>query len=381
MRIKLLQCGDLHLDAPFTSLADTDNVGIDSKPEQRRNDLKLVLSRIVDTAVAHQVDLLLICGDLYEHGCTRRSTFHYVCDIFKGIADIPVLIIPGNHDPLVPGSYYSDFKWPPNVHILSDSENFFEHKDGTRVYGSLPPVGSLDHSFINILMYHGTLDMPFSTNAFAPISSLELEAYGFDYCALGHFHTQIDGAGPGRRIFNAGSPEPLGFDEEGHHGVIIATVEKETDGCNTKELKGQSSIRADFLELCTRRFISLDVPVTGCLDSEQAAIRISSHMEQAGTYEDLYKITMLGYVFQGLKFDTDFIGDFLKGKAFYIKLIDNTAPEYDFESIAEEPGLRGLFVRKMLDKALEATDTEEKALIMQALYYGMEAIDEGKVCV
>ena len=142
--------------------------------------------------------------------------------------------------------------------------------------------------------------------------------------------------------------------------VIIATL-KETDGCNTKELRDKA-YKADFLELCTRRFISLDVPVTGCLDSEQAAIRISSHMEQAGTYEDLYKITMLGYVFQGLKFDTDFIGDFLKGKAFYIKLIDNTAPEYDFESIAEEPGLRGLFVRKMLDKALEATDTEEKAL-------------------
>lgn len=381
MRIKLLQCGDLHLDAPFTSLADTDNAGIDSKPEQRRNDLKLVLSRIVETAASRQVDLLLICGDLYEHGYTRRSTFHYVCDLFEGIANIPVLMIPGNHDPVVPGSYYSDFKWPSNVHILTEGANYYEHKDGTRIYGSLPAAGSLDRSVINILMYHGTLDMPFSANAFAPISSSELEAYGFDYCALGHFHTQMHGAGHGRRIYNAGSPEPLGFDEEGYHGIIIATVEKKADGYNSEEPNGYSSIEADFLKMCSRRFINLDVPVTGCLSSEQAAIRIASSMEQAGSNDDLYKITISGYVFQGLKFDTDLISDFLKGKAFYIKIIDNTAPEYDFESIAEEPGLRGLFVRKMLDKAIEASDTEEKALIMQALYYGMEAIDEGKVCI
>ena len=83
MKIKLLQCGDLHLDAPFTSLADSDSLGIDDKPEQRRNDLRLVLSRIVETAAAQQVDLLLICGDLYEHNYIRKSTIHYISDLFK----------------------------------------------------------------------------------------------------------------------------------------------------------------------------------------------------------------------------------------------------------------------------------------------------------
>ncbi len=373
MRIKLLQCGDLHLDAPFTSLADVDSTGIDSKPEQRRNDLKLVLSRIVETAAAQQVDLLLICGDLYEHGYIRKSTIHYICDLFERIPDIPVLMIPGNHDPFVPGSYYSDFMWPPNVHILNEGTRFYEHRDGTRVYGALPPIGSLEQPVINILMHHGTLDMPFSTDAFAPVSSAELEAYGFDYYALGHFHTRIHGAGAKQRIYNAGSPEPLGFDEEGDHGVIIATVEKEAGG--------QSIIQADFVKMCRRRFINLDVSVTGCSNSEQAAIQIAACIEQAGSIDDLYKITIMGYVFQGLKLDTDLIADLLKGKGYYIKIVDHTAPEYDFEKIAEEPGLRGLFVRKMLDKVMEASSTEEKALIMQALYYGMEAIDEGKVCI
>jgi DNA repair exonuclease SbcCD nuclease subunit len=373
MKIKLLQCGDLHLDAPFTSLADSDSLGIDDKPEQRRNDLRLVLSRIVETAAAQQVDLLLICGDLYEHNYIRKSTIHYISDLFKGIPHIPILMIPGNHDPFVPGSYYSDYEWPSNVHILNDGVNYYEHRDGTRVYGLLPTNEILDKSVINILMHHGTVDMPFSADAFAPVSSAELEALGFDYYALGHFHTQIHGAGSARRIYNAGSPEPLGFDEEGDHGVIITTIEKDLDG--------HSSIQANFLSLCSRRFINLDVTVTGCPNSEQAAIRIASAMEQAGSSDDLYRIMISGYISQVSRFDMDLLADFLKERAFYIKLIDNTAPEYDFERIAEEPGLRGLFVRKMLDRAMEASDTEEKALIMQALYYGMEAIDEGKVCI
>lgn len=110
MRTKFIQCGDLHLDAPFSSLSD-----MDGKPEQRRDDLRMALSRIVETAKAERADLLLICGDLYEHGYIRKSTIRYVCDQFKKIPEISVLMIPGNHDPAVSGSYYSDFSWPSSV--------------------------------------------------------------------------------------------------------------------------------------------------------------------------------------------------------------------------------------------------------------------------
>lgn len=365
MRIKLIQCGDLHLDAPFSSLSD-----MDEKPEQRRDDLKRVLSKIVEIAQAKRADLLLVCGDLYEHSYIRKSTIRYICDQFKRIPEISVLLIPGNHDPAVPGSYYSDFSWPSNVHVLTEG-TFFEHPNGTRVYGDVPASGSPDLSRINILMLHGTLDMPFSTDAFRSVSGRELEAYGFDFCALGHFHTRIDGAGPDKRIYNAGSPEPLGFDEEGDHGVYFVEI--------SKEPYGEGDIHADFIKLNRRRFIDIEVQITGCMTNEQVAEQAEEVIRQAGGSEDLYRIALSGYRSYGLKIDTGQITNLLMTKAFYVRVVDQTVPEFDFDQIAEEPGLRGLFVRKMLDRALEAREPEEKALVMQALYYGMEAINEGKV--
>lgn len=367
MIIKLIQCGDLHLDAPFTSLSD-----VEGRPEQRRNDLKSALSRIVDTTIDENADILLICGDLYEHNYIRKSTIHYVCDQLGRIPGVPVLMIPGNHDPAVLGSYYSDFTWPPNVQILKE-DIFYEHPTGTRVYGALPPVDGIDHSRINILMFHGTLDMPFSTDAFQPISGQELEAYGFDYCALGHFHSRIEGAGPHKTVYNAGSPEPLGFDEEGDHGVYSTEISKESNG--------KGNIQAGFLKLCRRRFINLEVQITGCTTNELVAVKAAEVMEQTGCTEDLYRISLSGYLARDIKVDIDFIIDVLAAKAFYIRVLDKTELEYDFEQIAEEPGLRGLFVRKMLDRAKTAVDSEEKELTMQALYYGMDAIDEGRVCI
>lgn len=369
MRIKLLHCGDLHLDAPFTSLSDADG-----RPGQRRQELKQMLVRIVELAEAEQVDLLLICGDLYEHGYTRKSTMYFICDQFKKIQEIPVLIIPGNHDPATADSFYNHCDWPLNVHILKNDSILYEHSvNNLRVYGCLPSAGTLDRARINILMLHGTLDMPFSADAYQPVSSKELDAYGFDYCAMGHFHSRFQGAGVQNRIYNSGSPEPLGFDEAGEHGVFITTVEKQPGA--------DSHIQVEFKALNLRRFVDLEVQAGGCLNDEQVASQAASAMESAGNREDLYRVFLQGYISHDFKINTGYVADLLKASAFFVKIIDHTSPDYDFGRIVDEPGLRGLFARKMLDMAAKATEAEERQLAMQALYYGMEAIDEGSVCI
>ncbi len=366
MRVRLLQFGDLHLDAPFTSLGD-----IEGRPHQRRQDLKRTLSRIIDLALSKSPDIVLVCGDLYEHGYTAKSTINYVCSQFERIADMPVLLIPGNHDPMVPGSFYSEHGWPSNVHVL-DTGDMFEHSpSGTRVYGGAAP-NTIDPSCINILMHHGTLDMPFSSNAFQPISGREIEGRGFDYCALGHFHSRISGAGPGGIIFNAGSPEPLGFDEEGDHGVYISEIEKEPG------MKG--IVSSQFIKLCSRRAFSLEVGISGCLSNEQAAELVEAEIGRAGSSEDLFRIILKGRIPADIRMDREVVAEQTADKAFYIKVIDETVPDYDLEQISREQGLRGLFTRKMLERAAKE-DQEGAGLVMQALYYGLEAIDEGKVCV
>lgn len=381
-RVKLLHCGDLHLDAPFTSLADRDGI-----PEQRRQELKRMLGTIINLAISENVDMLLLCGDLYEHGYVRKSTFHFIYEQLRKIPDLPVIIIPGNHDPLSPDSLYTSCAWPENVHILKSRIDFYEHKStGTRVSCVMPQTSHISEASvsrtapilstrgeINILVHHGTLDMAFSTDAYQPVSSAELDVSGFDYCALGHYHSVIRGAGRAGRIFNAGSPEPLGFDEEGEHGVFLVTIEKNEDE--------ESRINADFRRIGQRRFINLEVQVGDCLTDEQAASAVISATEGAGSAGDLYSVTLQGYVNRNFRVDTAYILEVLKDKAFFIKINDRTMPDFDFGSIAGEPGLRGLFVRKMLDRAATAIDEEARQLVMKALYYGIEAIDEGSVCV
>lgn len=370
MRVKLLHCGDLHLDAPFTSLSD-----VEGRPGSRRQELKKAMAEIIELAREQCADLVLICGDLYEQGYTRRSTLQFIFDQLQKIPEIPVILIPGNHDPAVPDSYYRMGGWPSNVYILGMGGNaYYEHPaSNSRIYGCVPPVSEMDQCRINILMFHGTLDMPFSTDAFQPVSSAELDASGFDYCALGHFHSRIWGAGAKKSIYNAGSPEPLGFDEEGEHGVFIVTVEKQPGE--------ESTIQAEFKPISVRHFINLQAQVGDCLSDEQVAARVLQAMQKAGSREDLYRIFLKGYISRDFRIDTEYVAELLKEDACYIRLSDQTTPDYDFEQITDEPGLRGLFAKKMLERAAASRDDEERQLIMQALYYGMEAIDEGRVCI
>ncbi|NMA33872.1 MAG: DNA repair exonuclease [Clostridiaceae bacterium] len=367
MRVRMLQFGDLHMDAPFTSLSD-----MEGRPSQRRLDLKNVLARLMDLAISEKADLVLVCGDLYEHGYTGKSSIHYICSQLARLPGTPVLIIPGNHDPILPGSYYSEYRWPPNVHILESGDIFMHPETNTRVYAGLDH-GPTSPDFINILMHHGTLDMPFDPDAFQPVSSVYVEEKGFDYCALGHFHSRITAGGARGIFYNAGSPEPLGFDEPGDHGAFITEI--------VKEPGGKASVHAEFITVCARRCTSLTADVSGCLSSGQATDVIAAEMDAAGQNSDLFRITLTGRLPSGVQIDTEEIFDRLKEIAFYLKITDRTRPDYDLEAISRERGLRGLFTRKMLERASLARGEEAEALVMKALYYGLEAIDEGKVCI
>jgi len=68
------------------------------------------------------------------------------------------------------------------------------------------------------------VDLDFKDSRYNPMSSGELALLGMDYIALGHFHNTLRGVGKSENIYNPGSPEPLGFDEEGEHGVFIGRI-------------------------------------------------------------------------------------------------------------------------------------------------------------
>lgn len=362
-RVKLLHCADLHLDAPFTSLSDS------MAAETRRRELKLAFRKIIAAAKEEAADLLLVAGDLFEHGYVGKSTIQLLSDGFESLGEKQVLIIPGNHDPIVTDSYYGSFTWPANVHILAEPNLKFEPASScVSIYGGIPETVP-DSGRVNILMLHGTVDMNPDGRAFNSVSSAELDALGMDYIALGHFHNRISGAGARGRIFNPGSPEPLGFDEEGDHGVFMVEIEKS---------EGKSSIKSRFMPTNSRSYRNVPVRLEECATDEQAAEKAEKAFD-AGAAGDLYRITFQGTTAAGFRPNIGRIAGYLKDRTFYLKIKDSTLPAYDLEGIRNEPGLRGVFTGKMLARAAQSADEEERSLIMQALYYGLEAIERGEI--
>lgn len=356
---------------PFTSLRNDRE-----KAELRRAELRQVFQRIISLAAAQKVDLLLICGDLYEHRYVRKSTINFICDEFGKISDINIVAIPGNHDPDMSDSYYRCHKWPENLTILSNGKGVVKFEDkGLCIFTSMESVKYMKHSDINIFMAHGTLDLNTGDNTYNPLSSRELEAFDMDYYALGHFHNRIEMAGKRGLAYNPGSPEPLGFDEEGEHGVYISEILKE-EGKATQ-------VMVDFKQLNKRNFRNITINPDGCRTYEKLAELVSNGISAAGNTYDLYSVILKGMVGQGFTFDKKLLETHLEERAFFIKIKDETMPEYDFEEICKEQGLRGMFVRRLLEKidtARQAGDEEGLLVAQKALYFGMEALEQGEVC-
>ncbi|MCR4436509.1 MAG: DNA repair exonuclease [Clostridiales bacterium] len=377
--VKFLHCADLHLDAPFTSLG-SDGV----KSSIRRNELKQAFQGIIEAAEREKVDLLLISGDLYNHDYVKKSTINFINDGFHAIAPIKVFIIPGNHDPYVANSSYRSFQWSENVYILTeetpcavfDSMGICVYGAGLGVSRTNGPafshLGPVDPDYINILLFHGTVDMNIGQNAYNPVESKVLSSLGMDYVALGHFHNRKDDMGGTGTVYNPGSPDPLGFDEPGEHGFYLGTVTDLGDGKRSKSIR--------FVRLNKRFYADLDVYIDGCGTDEQVIQKIQKAAADAkiGT-DDCLSVVLKGYPEREFKPDIFHVKRHLKDRFFYIKIKDETSPYYNIQEIMKEPGIRGLFARKIFLRLSQADNDDEKQVLADAFRYGMEALEKGKV--
>ena len=107
MAFTLLHTADLHLGKSFSTLPP-------ERAEQRRADLLATLTRICRKARAWRVDLLCVAGDLFDRVQPAMPLLAAVRAALSE-AEVPVLLLPGNHDPLEATSPYLDAHWPGNV--------------------------------------------------------------------------------------------------------------------------------------------------------------------------------------------------------------------------------------------------------------------------
>jgi exonuclease SbcD len=214
-QLKLIHTSDVHLES--------DTFGSGSRGDIFRESVRRAFAGVIDVANGNCSDLLLIVGDLFDSSRVSAEALDFAMNQIER-AQMPVVMIPGNHDAHDERSIYaalSPASLPRNLHLILDPEGvslefpdlaarvwgraLVEHSPEYRPLSGLPePV---PHAW-NIGLAHGFFTET-ETNRSSPITPAEIEASGYDYIALGHIHVFGDVSQGRTRAFYCGTPAPL----------------------------------------------------------------------------------------------------------------------------------------------------------------------------
>lgn len=225
---------------------------LDADAQARFGDARVQVIRTIG-GLASELDaaFVVVAGDVFESNQVDRRTVWRALDAF-GSVPVPVLLLPGNHDPLQPGSLYRSVAFrdrqPGNVRVLADTAPV-EVVPGVQVVGApwrtkrplsdlagdavadLPPAGS----GVRILVAHGATDDLHPDRVADPaairVASLEaaLETGRIHAVCLGDRHSTT-AVGATGRIWYSGAPEPTDVVEEAPGQVLAFDLDGE--GCD-----------------------------------------------------------------------------------------------------------------------------------------------------
>jgi DNA repair exonuclease SbcCD nuclease subunit len=231
--VVLVHSSDLHVD---------DGVTADAHDGDGTAGLALVL------AAARKVgaDVVLLAGDTFDHNRLPAPVLQRTAALLHA-AGIPIVILPGNHDPAMPGSVHhrGGFGDIPHVHVLGvthdeavllpcwDLEIWgLAHRD----YADMRPLPGPRprRTRWQIVMAHGhyepNLDPAKSLRPSWLFGDAAIAATGADYVALGHWNRAArvgDGSVP---AYYSGSPELAGTVNVVRLGVDGVQVRREPLG-------------------------------------------------------------------------------------------------------------------------------------------------------
>jgi DNA repair exonuclease SbcCD nuclease subunit len=195
--------------------------------------------RVIRAAREHGADFILVAGDLFEDNAVDRVLVQKVADILNSFGG-PVFVLPGNHDPLVPGSVWAHPAWKSasKVHLLVEEAlvevpggmlypcPIKEKHSGRNPTAWIPSKGPQDANVIRIGLAHGTVEGIVQDEPDYPIPVDAALRAGLNYLALGHWHSFAAYSGPdgASRMAYSGTHEPTRFGERESGNVLIIEI-------------------------------------------------------------------------------------------------------------------------------------------------------------
>lgn len=214
--LRLVHTSDVHLE--------TDTFGSGAAGERLRDKVRNSFANVVEVANQRRADLLLIVGDLFDSSRVSEEGLAFAFATISR-AQMPVLMIPGNHDAHDERSIYAALDpsvLPRNLHLILEPEGrtlrfpdletqiwgraLVEHSPEYRPLAGVPAP---DPELWNIAMAHGFFMDGGEIERSSPITAAEIEQSGYHYIALGHVHIFSDVSQGSTRALYCGTPAPL----------------------------------------------------------------------------------------------------------------------------------------------------------------------------
>ncbi len=190
-----------------------------------RGDGTAGLRVVLAAARAADADVAVLAGDTFEHNRLSSDILGRAARLLAEAA-MPVVILPGNHDPAIPDSVFHRIVADvPNLCVLGVTHDLAvpfpalgleiwgnAHRD----YGDMDPLRRLSprRSFWQIAVAHGHYEKcPDRATHPRPswlIGDDEIAATGADYVALGHWNRAVRVGGGAIEAHYSGSPDHAG---------------------------------------------------------------------------------------------------------------------------------------------------------------------------
>ena len=359
--IRFLHGADFHLDSAFGALPA-------QRAAERRRESRELLFRLADYVNGHDIDLVLLAGDLFDSASPFRETGEQLAAAL-GQMRARVFVAPGNHDWYGPGSPWETAAWPENVTVF---------REGALTAAEVPELDLVVHGAaftgpdqpesllagftapadgkVHIGLLHGELDG--AEDRYDPIRREEVSASGLAYLALGHVHKRMEPLTLGRTVCAwPGCLEGRGFDELGEKGFYEGTI------------SDSGEVSLTFVPFARHRYEILEVDVTG--KDPRTAVEAALPPYTAG---DLYRILLTGETAEGGA-GAAALREALADRFDTLEVRDRTRMAEDLWQRAGEDSLRGLFLRELLARREAAEDEAARAEIDLAARFGLAALD------
>ncbi len=361
--LKMIHASDFHLDGAYVGLSP-------ERAAARRKEQTEFLDNFRDIVTQHQVDLVLLAGDIFQGSNVYPETIDALIDC---LGQLPcwVFITPGKEDYYSEKSPYSLWTWPKNVHIFKDENTkavtppAVEGKPRVTIYGNAftSPVRSrspLDKftppanwAGYHIMLSHGQVEEPekVSEDESAPILLKEIANSGIHYLALGGRHHRVTPQQAGRTYYTyCGSAQGRNFDELEAKGVLYLEL----------EITGEANM--SFIPLNARQYHAVAVDITG-QETLLENLRKGLSERYPERHRDIFRVILTGEA-SGPNLKTLMEG--LESEFYGLEIIDNSVLPKRIWKKRQEETLTGMFLQEM--EAIAPNDEDEDERLDEETY-------------